>query len=230
VVEAVLHLLEVEREHAPGYPAVIVQPMLGETPESLNAVDVDGPLSTFANERLGMLQGVVLAIALEGVVAPELVGVVDRALAGLPADDVHEHLLGDRVHHLGIHPPIPLQKPEYDTFARSPSAALALPPAAEVGLIELDLARQSPRLPFTLLDDRQTKPVVDAFHRLVWNLEVERRQERGLLATERRDDQDFPLQPFQALLAPAVPALPVSPPRPICLAMTAERALPTEEI
>lgn len=230
MVEAVLHLLEVKREHAPGHPAVIVQPVLGERPEPLDAVDVDGSLSPFPNEDLGMLDGEVLAEALERVVALELVGVVDGALARPPSDHVHQQFLGDGIHHLRVHPPIPLQEPEYDAFARRPSPALALPPAAKVGLIEFDLSGKPACLPFALPDDRQPEPIVDALHRLVRNTEIERREEGGLLTAKRGDHEDLPLQPLQTLLALAVPALPISPVCPVCLAVTAERTLPPEQI
>ena len=230
VVEAVLHLLEVEGEHAPRHSPVIVQPMLGERPEPLDAVDVNGAPPALANERLGMLQGVVLAEAFERVIAPELVRVVDRSLARLPADDVKEHLFRDSIHHLGVHPSISLQKPENDAFPCRTSSALPLAPAAEVRVVQLNLSRELPRFFLTLPDDRKPELVIDALHCLVRNTEIERREECRLLAAERGDHENLALQPLQALLAFAVPAFPVPPVCPVCLPMAAERTLPPEQI
>lgn len=190
---------------------------------------MDGAPAAPSREGRGVPEGVVLAVALEGVVTAELVSVVDGTLPRFPPDDVHEHLFGDGIDHLGVDSPIPLQEPEYNAFRCCSSSTFSLPPAAEVRLVQLDLSGQSPCLRFTLSNDREPELVVDALHRLVRDREVERGQERGLLTTEGRDDQDLPLQPLQTLLPLAVPALPIPAPGPIRLPMTAIWALPTEE-
>lgn len=169
------------------------------------------------------------AVALQGVVAPELIGVVDRAFPGFPTDDVHEDLLGDNIHDLRVDPSIPFQEPENDAFAGSSSPAFSFPPAAEVRLVQFDLSREFSRLHLTLLDDREPELVIDALHGLVWDAEIDGGQEGGLLATEGAENEDLAFQPLQTLLPFAVPALPVSAPRPIGLAMTAVDALPSQQ-
>ena len=87
-----------------------------------------------------MVNRMMLPLAFEGLIAAKGIGVVDRALAGLGPDMAHQFLGTHRFDDLGIAPPIPLQQAEYDAFARRPPASLTLTPAAEVGLVQLDLA------------------------------------------------------------------------------------------
>ena len=88
MVKPVLHFLKIHRKMVFENPAVVVQDVFGEGPETLNAVDVI--LGLPIHQTFGMGESMVLPQALERVVAPEGVGIVDRALSGLLPDDSHE--------------------------------------------------------------------------------------------------------------------------------------------
>ena len=124
-----------------GNPAIIVQDMLRKTPETLNAVDM---VLAAIGKGFRMVQAMVLAPVLERVVAAEGVGVVDQPLPRVPSDMRHQLVSRHSFHNFSVYPPIPLQKPENNAFSGRTSSALALAPAAEVGLIYLDLSFRLP--------------------------------------------------------------------------------------
>src|SRR3990172_10838781 len=86
-----------------------------------------------------MIDRMVFPVTLERLITSEGIGVVDRALAGLGLNMMHQFLRGDTLHHVGVDPSIPLQQAEYDTFARRSPASLALASTAKVSLVEFDL-------------------------------------------------------------------------------------------
>lgn len=63
-----------------GNPSIVVQNMFGITPEPLDAIDV---ILAPMGKGFAVVQAVVFAPALQGIVAPERVGVVDGSLAGM---------------------------------------------------------------------------------------------------------------------------------------------------
>lgn len=145
---------------------------------------MDGAFPSLSHECFGVVERVVFAVALQRVVTPELIGVVDRSFPGFPADDVHEDLLGDDIHDFRVDTSISLQKAKYNAFPRSAPSSMPFPSSAEVRLVQLDLSRELSRLHFTLPDDRESKFVVDALHGLVWDAEINGGKEGGLLTTE----------------------------------------------
>ncbi len=73
-----------------------------------------------------------LPVAFERLIASEGIGIVDRALVGLGQDMTHQFLSAHRLHQLGIDPPLPPQKTEYQAF---PGNSTPLP-LALVSIIE----------------------------------------------------------------------------------------------
>src|SRR3989338_7798671 len=109
-----------------GNPSIIVQNMLGKTPESFNAVDM--VFRFLVDHVFRVIDGEMFPQPLQGVVALERVGVIDRALSRFLPDDRHEIIGRDSLDHPCVHPSIPLQKPKYDAFAPCASSAPSLSP------------------------------------------------------------------------------------------------------
>ena len=82
--------------------------MLSKGPEPFNAVDMGVVLGTAFGKALGVFDSQMLAVALKGIVPPELVGEVDSAFPGTPPDNVHEQGRRDSLHHLGVNSPLAL--------------------------------------------------------------------------------------------------------------------------
>lgn len=188
--------------------------MLCKTPESFDAVDVRMVLPTAPPEYATMLDRQMLAKAFERTVAAEGVGEIDRSFPRLLADDLHERERIQRIDDLGIDLAIPLQEPQNDALACRTPSPLALPPAAEVRLVNLDLAGE-PRS-FQLADVVQDRPepAVYSIHDMPGEAKVGGVAECGNLLVEADHDLQLSAQFFQSLLALALPALHVSTLRP----------------
>ena len=106
MIVPILHLLKIHREMILGNPAVVVQDMLGIAPESLNAVDV---VAVLVGEGFGVVEPVMLAEALEGIVAPKGIRVVDRSFPCTTLDMPHEFCRVFPLVALGVRPAGPLQ-------------------------------------------------------------------------------------------------------------------------
>ena len=211
MVETVLHFFKIHREVIFGNSAIIVQNMFRITPKSFNAVNM---IFAFVGKRLAVVQPMVFAQPLQGVVAPEGVGVIDRSFSGMLSDMTHQLFSGHLFHHLGIHPAVAFQKPKYNAFAGRSTASLAFAPAAKVGLINLNLAFQFTRLKFGYMVDRFTQMLIDASHHLIIKAEVACHTIGRLLLVEASDNTNLFAQAFERLLfstrfisAPDVPAL-----------------------
>ena len=189
MVESVLDLFQIHGEMVLGNATVIVQDMLGKTPEPLNPVDM---VLAAIGQCLGMVQAMVLAPAFQRVVAPEGVGVVDRALPRVLPDVSHQFIGGHPFHDFGVDPAIALQKAEYNAFPGGSSPALALAPAAEVGLVNFNLAFQLARLKLGHVVDRLAQALVHAAHRLIVEPEVGADAIGRLLLVEPGEDGNFP--------------------------------------
>jgi len=85
--------------------------------------------------------------ALQGLIAPKGVRIVDRTLAGMVLNMGQKGLRRDRLHYLGIDPAIALQKAKNDAFASRTSASLPLTSAPKVRLIHLNLTRDESLAP-----------------------------------------------------------------------------------
>ena len=112
-------------------PWVWAVPVLGEAPEALDAVDV--VLATLEGDLV--IHGKVFAVALEVVVAAELVGVMDRALDRVVPDLGHQRLLGAVGHDHAVDLAAPLQQTENTDFSGRAPAALAFAPPAEAAFV-----------------------------------------------------------------------------------------------
>jgi len=119
---------------------IVVQLVLSKRPESFNAIDV---ILALVRKGLGMIETMILAPALQRVVTPEGVGVIDRAFPCFLADDLEQCLGRDIGNDRGVHPPVALQEPENNAFPRRASTPLSFPSAAEVRFINFDLPLES---------------------------------------------------------------------------------------
>src|SRR3989344_9027897 len=136
MIKPIFHLFKIHGKMVFGNTPVIVQNMLSVTPKSFNAVNV---VLAAVDQGLAVVQPVMLAPALEGVVAAESVRVVNRPFSGALPDMGHEFIGRHLLHHLGVYSAISFQKPQNNAFPGSAASASALPAAAEVTLVYLNL-------------------------------------------------------------------------------------------
>ena len=69
MIVSVLYLFKIHREVVFGNSTVVVEDMLGKTPEPLNAIDMI--LCSLVDQRFGMIHGMMLPESFEGMVAFE---------------------------------------------------------------------------------------------------------------------------------------------------------------
>ena len=188
MVEPVLDLFKIHRKMILGNPSIVVQNMLRIAPKPLNAVDM---ILAFVGKRLVVVQTVVLAEAMERVVAPEGVCIIHRSFSGMLSDMRHQLVSRHLFHDFGVYPAVALQKAKYNAFAGSSSATLPLPPAAEVRFINFDFAFQFACFTFSHMVDRFTQALVDAGHGLIMHAKIGGDAIRGLLLVEAGEDRDF---------------------------------------
>ena len=224
MVEPVLHFLKIHREMVFGNSPIIVQDMLRKTPKPLDAVDM---VFAATAERLAVIQAVMRAQSLQGVVAPKLVCVVDRPLPRFLPDDRHELLFGYVLHHPCIYLAVALQQAKNHVLAGRASPAPTFSPAAEIALVHLHLAVQLAALKLCDMVDGLSEFLVHARNRLVVGAKVVRETIRRLLLVESLHDGDFRANSLERLLfstvfvaAPDIPSTSA-----IDLERTAENAL-----
>jgi len=118
---------------------VLDQPLLGPTPESLQAVDVD-----LAGGEVLLVVHLQVPVSAEheAIVASELVCVNDTASTDLLDGELQQRSGRDIRNDADVNQAITLQDAEDRHFAGRSPAPIAFAPASEVGLIELDLAAQ----------------------------------------------------------------------------------------
>jgi hypothetical protein len=137
VVEAEFGLLEMKTEGSGGAAVELGKASFGETPKTLDAVDV-----AFAPDKfvLGMEDAaVVVAIDDEAVIGAPAAGVDDGALEDIALDDGHKVLLGAAAHHRDEDLAAAFAQAEHGGFARrAASASAANPPGSEVGFGEFE--------------------------------------------------------------------------------------------
>ena len=116
---------------------VFHEPLLGPTPEALQAVDVDPA----GGEVLVVVHlQVPVAAEHEAVVAFEPVGIDHTAPADLLDGEFQKRLRRDIRNATDMNPTVPLQDAENRHFSGRTPAPVAFATTPEVGLIELDLA------------------------------------------------------------------------------------------
>ena len=198
MIESVLHLLKIHRKMIFGNTAIVVQNMFCKTPKSLNAINMIFRLPI--DERFRVTDQVMFSETLERVITPKRVSVVDRTLSCFLSDNRHKFILADVLNNSRIDPSITLQKAKYDTFASCSSSAFPLAPAAEVRLIQFNLAVQFFAFKLSNVIDRFTKTVVYSRHRLIVKVKIVSETIRRLLFIESSHDCNFLPQLLQRFL------------------------------
>ena len=132
--------------------------MFSITPKPLDAVNM--VLGSFVDKLFGVINHQMLAKALQGLIAPKGVRIVNRALAGMVLDMGQKGLRRDRLHHLGVDPAITLQKAKDDAFASRTTASLPLPCTPKVGLIHLNLARELSAFQFSGMKEHHPQSLI----------------------------------------------------------------------
>ncbi len=198
MIETVFNLFKIHRKMIFGNPAIIVQNMLRKAPKTLNTVDMI--LGFLADQCFRVVDGEMLPQPLQGVVASEGVGVVDRSLPGFLADDRHQLFFGNVLHYARIDLAIALQEAKDNVFAGSATSAPALASAAKVAFIHLHLAVQFAALKLRHVVDRFAEMLIDAGDGLIVKAKVMREAIGRLLLVESLDNGNLRPHPFQRLL------------------------------
>ena len=198
MIESVLHLFKIHRKMIFGNASVVVQNMLRKTPEPLNAVNVIPGSSVY--QRLFMRDGMVLAESLEGVVASEGVGVVDRTLSGFLSDNGHKFFFSHMLHDSRVHFAVALQKAKYNVLSARTSSTLALAPDSKVALVHFYFSVQFAALKLRNMVNRFSEFLVDTGNGLVVGAKVVREAVGRLLLVEPLHDGNFHSDALQRLL------------------------------
>lgn len=192
MIEAVLHFFKIHGEMIFGNSPVVIQNMFGKTPKAFDAVDMI--FGSLVDHALRVIHFVVFAPALQGIVAPKLVGVVDRSFSRFLPYDGHELVSGDTLHNPRIDPSIALQKAKYNAFALRAASALSFAPAAKITFVHFNLARQFLALQFRHMIDCLAQLLVDSRYRLVVQPEVVGKFVCRLRLVEAFEDAEFPTE------------------------------------
>ena len=198
MIKPVLHFFKIHGKVVFGNPSVVVQDMLGKTPESLNAVDVI--LGTPIDQNLTVVNGVVLAQTLERIIAPEGVGVVDRPFPSLLPDDSHQFFFGDMFHYSRINLAIALQKAKNNVFTTCTPTTLALASATEITLVHLYFTIELATFKFCYMVDSFTQALIEAGNGLIIKPQIMRQAISRLLLIETLNDGNLGTNLLQGLL------------------------------
>ena len=132
-----LEFFEIEREAGLGDAVVLHQPLFSLTPKPFQAVDVD---PAGGEQLLVVYFQVPVAAKHQTVVAAEAISIDHAASADLLDGELEQGGRRDVRNHADMDLAVALQDTEDGHFPGGASAALTFASAAEVGLIELDLA------------------------------------------------------------------------------------------
>ena len=163
--------------------------MLGVAPETLDAVDVISPV--FVRKCLGVIQPVMFAPSAQGIVTPESVSVVHRSFPGMLPDMSHEFIGGYPFHNFRIDSAVTLQKAKDNAFACGAASTPTLAPAAEVGLVYLNLSLELSGLQFRDMVDSLSDSVINSRNGLIINSLICGHPICRLELIEAGDDTDF---------------------------------------
>ena len=145
--------------------------------------------------------------ALQGLIAPKGVRIVDRALAGMVLNMGQKGLRRDRLHRLALvsraDPAIPLQKAKNDAFASRTSAALTLTSTPKVGLIHLNLTRELSAFQFCRMEQNHPQSLVDPGNGLGIQAQITSQSISRLLLIKALQDGNLAVQLREAFLLPA---------------------------
>ena len=139
MVEPLFNFLQIHRKMIFRDAAIIVENVLGKRPKPFDPVDV--VLRSAIHEILGMVDGVMFALASPRSIASKRIRVGDGTFAGSGLNVSHEGVRRHVFDHLRIDSSIPLQQPEDHAFAGCAPAPAPLPPSAEIGFVQLDRPR-----------------------------------------------------------------------------------------
>ena len=173
----------------PRNTSVVVQNMFSITPKTLNAVNV--VLGSFIDkllELLGVINHQMFTKALQGLIAPKSVRIVDRALAGMFLNMGQKAPRRDRLHYLSIDPAIALQKAKNDTLASRTTAALPLPSTPKVRLIHLNLARELSAFQFCRMEQNHPQSLIHPGNGLGIQAQITRQSISRLLLVKALQD------------------------------------------
>jgi len=228
MIKSILHFLKIHWKVISGNSAVIVENMLGVAPKSFNPVNM---VLVAAAKGLTMIQPMMLAPALEGIVASEGVRVVDRPLSGALADMSHQFIGCHPFHDFGVDPSVPLQKAQNNAFTSSAASAPAFPSAAEIALVYLNLTLEFARFKLRDMVDRLTQTLVDAGHHLIIQGQIAGNAIGRLLLVKVGDDANLFAQPPERFLFSTVgtPAFHITAQSSVDFERTAENTLSTPQ-
>jgi hypothetical protein len=179
--------------------------MFSITPKTLNAVNV--VLGSFIDKLLGVINYQMFTKALQRLIAPKGVRIVDRTLAGMVLNMGQKGLRRDRLHYLALvsraDPAIALQKAKNDAFASRTSASLTLTSTPKVGLIHLNLTRELSAFQFCRMEQNHPQSLVDPGNGLGIQAQITGQAVRWLLLIKALQDGNLTAQLREAFLLAA---------------------------
>lgn len=185
----------------PRNTSVVVQNMFSITPKTFDAVNV--VFGSFIDKLLGVINHQMFTKALQGLIAPKGVRIVDRALTGMVLNMGQKGSRRDRLHYLGIDPAIALQQAKDDAFASRTSAALPLPSTPKVGLIHLNLTRELSAFQFCRMEQNHPQSLVDPGNGLGIQAQITSQSISRLLLIKALQDGNLTAQLREAFLLTA---------------------------
>ena len=109
----------------PSNTTTVIQNMFSITSKTIYAVNI--VLGSLINKLFGVINDPMLTKVLQRLITSKGSGKVNRALAGMVLDMVHESPRRDRLHHLGVGPAVPLQEAKEDAFTSCTSPSCSIP-------------------------------------------------------------------------------------------------------
>ena len=168
---------------------------------AVHAVNV--VFGSFIDKLLGVINHQMFTKALQGLIAPKSVRIVDRALAGMVLNMGQKGPRRDRLHYLRIDPAIALQKAKNDTLASRTSAALPLPCTPKVRLIHLNLARELSAFQFCRMEQNHPQSLIHPGNGLGIQAQITRQSISRLLLVKALQDGNLAAQLREAFLLAA---------------------------
>jgi len=185
----------------PRNTSVVVQNMFSITPKTFDAVNM--VFGSFIDKLLGVINHQMLTKALQRLISPKGVRILDRALAGMVLNMGQKGPRRDRLHYLRIDPAIALQKAKNDTLASRTTAALPLTSAPKVRLIHLNLTRELSAFQFCRMKEHHPQSLVDPGNGLGIQAQITSQSISRLLLIKALQDGNLATQLREAFLLAA---------------------------